>query len=255
MTKWIDQSALDATINRRRYSAFSPLHVAPRRVASIRVPRAGPRALPFHIFINRHYSAYALRRSPGARALARRFSKRKAEADDAHGYGQSLQRRIKLQPVRRLKRKRGKKGQRLRYHAKRYCHSRISPLIGPPNSGGFEQPSFFLFPVRPSSILTLAAPFALVRLHRLPFSLSFGSRSSFPFTISDGFLLADAFSLFSFILLLSRSVSLELSSSSARINVPPMNPLINLANRYYRRSAPKEAKSSDKSKWPRPVIG
>lgn len=29
MTKWIDQSALDAAINRRRYSAFSPLHVAP----------------------------------------------------------------------------------------------------------------------------------------------------------------------------------------------------------------------------------
>lgn len=89
MTKWTDQSALDAAINRRRY--FLLFRHFTSRCDPMQAVFA--RALAFHIFINCHYSASALQRLP----RARRFPARKAEADDAHRAHGSLQRRIKLQ--------------------------------------------------------------------------------------------------------------------------------------------------------------
>lgn len=202
MTKWIDQSALDAAINRRRYSAFSPLHVASPSDPphSSRQPAPGA-ALAFHIFINHHYSAYALRwgqrrAQPRARSLGRSVRARDAFPSaklkrTMHTDIRSLQRWIKLQPARRLKRQREKRGSVCVATQKGIAISRVRlssvyPLYGFAQTwcSSFFFPFFLFFLQFPSPPpFCTSLPRSCCSLTPATVSPSFGSRSSFPFTI------------------------------------------------------------------------
>jgi len=173
MTKWIDQSVLDATINRRRY--FPLFRHFASRFDPTRTRFALSRVSPFIFSLTVIIPPTLCSGHQRARRFSFRTQSESGRTHRMRGRWRSLQRRIKLQPVRGLKPEEKKK--RIAFATQKGTLAN-PPLIGPLYIR--VDSAVLLFPFPPLSLLS-----ALVTR----FS---SSRSSFSFAISFDSLTARA---------------------------------------------------------------